>query len=699
MRVVGNNRRAWLVASALFVMGQAAADPVIEVHPGPQAAPPVQAREPTLPQQEDGRRAVRGCAVDDDCSHPGQDMREIDAELFPRTNANPWLDERTPPPSHLEGTASRVVKRPSELRPDAPWLDKLELPDLPVRWTQKLVDYLVFYKTDPRGRNTITAWLAAQGRYKDMIAGYLRKAHLPQDLMYVAMIESSYDPSSLSKAGALGIWQFMPSAGKIYGLRQDRWVDERRDPYRATIAQLDYFRDLYQRFGDWDIALASFNVGYGAMLRSIARYNTNDFYKLCDYENAIPWETCLYPPKVLATAIVGRNRAVFGVDAIKVAAPEAWDEVSVPTSLPLGIIARAAGSTEAEIKRLNPHLRRGRTPPGEAGYIVRVPVGTRPDATRRIVELQSEWDNFDAYVVAHGERFEDVATTYGLSSSALKKLNGVEHESEIAGGTVLVVPRISADQRAKNQAKAKAKLMSSGIDSQEGEALIVPVPDKDQKIANKRRVFYRVVIGDTVGSIAKALDVSRTQLAAWNDLALGVNLHPKMVLQAWVAPKWNADKARVALLDEDHLVVVTRGSAEHMDLAEARTGRVRMEYVASSKEKLADIAKRFGMGSHDLARINRISYSTVLDKGDKIIVYQVVDPKRSDRAEAQWKKTPRARRGKVNGTRAQTSASRGRADDDSDEVDEVDDSKVDAVTGPGEPRSTEQPIAKPSDLM
>jgi membrane-bound lytic murein transglycosylase D len=652
-----------LLVYAVLLGGSAAADPG-EVHPGPQAAPPVHAGDPTLAQDADGRRSVRGCAVGETCEHPGDELHAIDVELFPKPGANPWIEERAVP-SSLEPTAPRVAKKPSELRPDAPWLDQLEMPDLPVRWTQQLVDYLVFYKTDPRGQATIKAWLGAQGRYKDMIASSLRKAHLPQDLMYVAMIESSYDPTEKSKAGAVGLWQFMPDAGRIYGLRQDRWVDERRDPYRSTIAEVDYFRDLWQRFGDWDTALASFNVGYGAMLRAIARYNTNDFYQLCTYENAIPWETCLYPPKIIATAIIGRNRAVFGVDKIDLKPAEVWDEVSLPTSIGIGTIAKAAGTTEAMIKQLNPQLKAGRTPP-EAGYIVRVPVGTKADTQRRIVELQTEWDTYDSYVVAHGERLEDIATTYGVSLSALKKLNGVDHESEIAGGTVLVVPRITADQRAKNQAKAKAKLLGSGIDHQDGEQLIVPVPDKEAVVDGKKRVFYRVVIGDTLGTVAKALSVTRQQLREWNGLDPRSNLQPKMVLQAWVEPAFDADAARVALLDDADLVIVTRGSDDHLDRAEERAGRVRTEYVAEKKEKLQDVAKRFGMGSHDLARINRISYSTVLDKGDKIIVYQVVDPKRSDRAEEQWKKTPRARRGKVTGTRAS---------------------------------GTDHPVAKPSELM
>lgn len=670
MRVVGLGS---LVICA--AVGLAHADPDT-VHPGPQGAPPVQAGEPVLPQQLDGRRAVRGCTVGDTCTAPGDVMKEIDVELFPRPGASPWIDEQTSAPSRLEPGPVHTVVKPSELRPDQPWLDQLELPDLPVRWSQKLVDYLVFYKNDPRGRSIISGWLVDQGRYKDLITSYLRKAKLPQDLLYVAMIESSYDNTTLSSAGALGLWQFMPEGGKIYGLRQDRWVDERRDPFRSTMAQMDYFADLYQRFGDWHIALAAFNVGYGAMLRSIARYNTNDYYKLCEYENAVPWETCLYTPKVLATAIVGHNRALYGMDKLKVLPAESWEEVAVPTSMSLAVIARAAGASENDVKRLNPHLRRGRTPPGEPGYVVRVPVGTKVEAQRRIVELQTEWDTYDAYVVAHGERFEDVATTFGISTSALRKLNGVEHESEITGGTVLVVPRISPDQRAKNQAKARSKLLGSGIDQKDGEALIVPVPDKDFIVEGQQRVFYRVVTGDSLRTIAKAFGVTAEQLRAWNGLDDDANLHPKMVLVAWVAPTFDADKHKIALLDDTQLVVVTRGSPEHLDLAESRTGRVRVEYVAQGKEKLSEIAKRYGMGSHDLARINRISYETVLAKGDKIIVYQVADPTRSKRADEQWRKTPRARRGKVSGQRAQTTASAKRGADEDDDDDDAADAKA-----------------------
>jgi membrane-bound lytic murein transglycosylase D len=660
-------------ALAIVALCTTAAHAQPAVTAGPQAVPPVvSAGDPVLPQDPDGRKAVRGCAVGEECGRPSELLREFELEAFPPSGTSPWIDERVTG-SRIEAAPVRRVKKPSELRPDQAWLDGLQTPDVPFTWSNQLIDYLLFYKSDPRGRSIMTAWIERQGRYRDLIVSHLRKAHLPEDLQYDAMIESSYRVDDVSSAGALGLWQFMKSAGKIYGLRQDRWVDERMDPLRSTVAQMDYFRDLYQRFGNWEVSLAAFNVGYGAMLRSMARYNTNDFYQLCAYENGMPWETCLYPPKILAAAFVGRNLAAFGYDTVKVQPAEVWDEVTVPTSVSLSVIARASGATEADIKRLNPHLKRDRTPPGEKDYIVRVPKGAKPDFQRKLVDLQSDWDGYDAYVVAHGERLEDVATIYGLSLSQLRKLNSIAQVSEIEGGTVLVVPKVTAEAREKNKAKAKANLVASGVDHKDGdETLIVPVPDKDFKIVGKQRVFYRVVSGDSVASIAKAFGIKSSQLVEWNGLDEGGKLQPRMVLQAFVPTDFDADQHKIALLDETTLEVVTRGSNEHLDLAEERTGRVRTEYISKGNEKLEDVAKRYGMGSHDLARINRISFRTVLEKGQKIIVYQVTDRTRSERAEEQWKKTPKARRGKT-GTKAAPRTSEGpvtkptQLDDEADE--------------------------------
>ncbi len=657
--------------------------------PGVQSQPPLAPAALELAQQGDGRRAVRGCPIGQDCVPPHQQLHLIERELFPAPSAggNPWRtgDSLGSPASAGE----RIVRKPSELRPELAWLDEIELPDLPIRWTPRLVDYLLFYKNDPRGRNIMRGWLVASGRYRDLIVPRLAAAKLPLDLLYVAMIESSFDPTEASPAGAAGLWQFMPAGGKIYGLAQSHWVDERRDPLRATAAVVDYWRDLYQRFGDWHLAMAAFNAGYGAILRSIARYNTNDYWQLCQYENALAWEPTLYVPKALATAIVGRNRELFGFGDLSLAAPEIWDEVVVPGALSLGVVARAAGSTVERIKQLNPQLRRNRTPPGVERYVLRVPRGSKDTFAKRLADLQSEWDGYDAYVVAYGERIEDVAATFGLSKRKLRELNELSDDSQFGGGSVLVVPRISPERREKNRAAARLALHESGVDQRAGEPLIVALPDKDARVPGTRRVFYRVIIGDTLPAVAKAFGMSVAGLARANGLAEDANLHPRMVLVAHVPQSFDARRRNLALLDEDKLVIVTRGSAEHLDLIEQRVGRQRTRYVAERQESFEAIAKKFGLKAADLARVNRMPAKTVLAPGQEIIVYQVVDRDRSERAAEQWKKMPKARRGKPAGDVARGVTGRVGRSAESVEVGQA------AQPSP-EPSPAATPAAKPS---
>ncbi len=682
MRARGTGRLLWTlcavaalatpaVATGWLTPAPAHADEVVRPAGAQGQTPqPTPATRAPLAAEERGRTAIRGCPTDG-CVRWQDELREFELEAF-APGGGPWLDGEARPATGPRGP----VHKPSELRPDLPWLDTLELPDLPVTWDARIIDYLVFYKDDPRGRRLMRAWLERQGRYRDLIVDQLRAAHLPEDLLYVAMIESSYDPSTTSRVGAGGLWQFMPGLGRIYGLTIDRWVDERSDPVRGTEAAVANWVDLYQRFGDWPLALAAYNAGYGAVLKGIARFNTNDFWQLIGYENALPWESSIYVPKALAAAIVGHNRTLFGFDDVKESTPEAWDDVKVPSSISLATVARAAGCTVAEVQRLNPQLRRNRTPVGRTA-IVRVPAGDgRPFATR-LGELQGEWDVYDTYVVAHGERFEDVATQFGLSRTKLRELNDITDDTEITGGTMLVVPRISEGDRQANLEKAKDNLYGSGVDHRPGELLIVAVPDKDADVAGKRRVFYRVVAGDSLTTVARAMAIKVGELAGWNGVAATAGLQPRMVLQAWVAPAWSERTAHVALLDETRLVLVTRGSKEHLELSEARSGRERFEYTAKKKESFEAIGKRFGLGKRDVARINRRPPDTVVAAGETIVLYRVVDRTRSERADKQWKKTPRGeKRRAVKGGRAgagKVAGADGAPDDREDDDDAADD--------------------------
>ncbi len=614
---------------------------------------------PRVLEQDLGqRRAIRGCPVGDSCRGPlTQALVEFELEAFPKQSSDsPWAPvhsvhghvvrkqgDRVNAPG-ARGRA-RVVRRPSEIRPDLPWLDDLKMPDVPVHWDERIIKYLEFYRYDKRGRNIMTTWLRDQNKYQSMMLRQLRKHKLPDALLYISMIESSYSPHEYSRAGASGLWQFMPAAGHIYGLTQNRWLDERNDPGLSTEAVTFYFQDLYDRFGDWDLAMAAFNAGYGAVIKSIAKYNTNSYWQLIEYENGLPWGTSHYVAKWLATAIVGNNLEVFGYQDLTRSPEIKWEQAQVPKSVSLAVVARASGTKKEVIEELNPQLRRGRTPPQTKNYLVKIPIGTKAQFGERFAQLRADWDDADAYVVKHGERFEDIAVAHGIHRSKLRRLNGLASESEVRGGMILVVPKVSEEREVAGRAKAKADLYQSGVPrGHTGDLLLMPVPDINFAVKGKKRFFYRVVSGSTLGGIAHAFGVKTADLAFWNSLPVDAHLHPRMVLQVWTAPSFKPATHNIAVLDETRLHVVEAGSEQHLNEAERRIGRKRIAYRPGRPESLESIGKKFGLGRYDLARINHLAPSSIIAPGESILVYKVVDRSKSSRSAEQAKAIRRKKR-------------------------------------------------------
>jgi membrane-bound lytic murein transglycosylase D len=213
---------AWLLSSPAIAEEKApvVAGPAVE--PGDAVTYP----PPTIEADEDGRRAVRGSRAERPTLDPAMEaMRAFELEAFTRGGGD---GGETPNPS----------ARPQDVRPDLPWLAGLKTGDIAVRWDPRVIRFLEFYRDDPRGRSIMGGWLRAQGRFREMILSSLRRHGLPEDLLYIAMIESSYDPIEVSRVGASGLWQFMPEGGHIYGLRQDHWVDERNDPEKSNEAMM-----------------------------------------------------------------------------------------------------------------------------------------------------------------------------------------------------------------------------------------------------------------------------------------------------------------------------------------------------------------------------------------------------------------------------------------------------------------------------
>ena len=581
------------------------------------------------------RRAIRGAPVEGvHESDELRSMREFDESSFPRPLPVGDLLDRAPDdlathpsadvhpaegglgPDALPASLRSPVPQPETVPTSIPWLASLKLPDMPVRLDPRVVRYLEFYKSDPKGRNIMTSWLRRQGRYRALMEAALDKAHLPKALLYVSMIESSYDPHDRSHAGAVGLWQFLPEGARIYGLRVDHWVDERKDPEKATLAVMRYLGDLKARFGTWSLALAGFNAGYGALLRSIHKYNTNDYWELCRHENGMPWETTLYVPKVMATAIVGENRALFGYDDVQADPALMWDRVFVDSSMSTAAIASAAGVSEAQIVTLNPHLRRGRTPP-EARFEVHVPRGT---AHAFLAGYDRSKEAVRPYTMRYGERLEDLAASLSMSTRQLKALNGLADTTEVRPGLTLVVP------------SNKEPKVPTACDT-----VVVAVPDKDLVVAGKKRVFYRTLPTDSLADLAHFFDLRSSDVQRWNDIDPDAKLAGAMVLQLWVDGNFDASKA--ALVDPTRVRVVTVGSDEFFDLEETKRGRARLSYTVKSGDDLQRIGKKFGLTVADMERINRFGEKHApLVVGQKLVVYRTMSA--SEKTKAMCRLTP-----------------------------------------------------------
>jgi membrane-bound lytic murein transglycosylase D len=339
------------------------------------------------------------------------------------------------------------------------------------------------------------------------------------------------------------------------------------------------------------------------------KYNTNDYWELCRHEDGLPWETLLYVPKAIATALVGENKGFFGYEDLQPDPPITFDSVPVRGSVSLATAARVVGSTAEELQRLNPHLRRGRTPPLSSGetWELRLPSGS---ATVFGQSADAKGERLEPYAVRFGERLEDVARARGTSVSALRRINGVEDTGEIRPGVTLLVPPHSAAPRIDGPPPPLSA----------DEIVVVAVPDHRLVVPGKKRVFYRVIPGDSIWAIARFFKVSQADLLRWNNLDPEATLATKMVLDVWVDKDF--DQSQVVLVDPGRVRVVTTGSDEFFELVETLRGRKRVQHKCQAGDTLEKIARHFGLAIADVERINRMGRSSELKPGQTIVIYQ-----------------------------------------------------------------------------
>ena len=371
---------------------------------------------------------------------------------------------------------------------------------------RRVLEYLEFFQVDARDRFEI--WLSRLGRYQGMIRERLRAKGLPEDLVYLTLIESGLSNTAVSRARAVGMWQFMASTGRLYGLTVDPWVDERRDPYRATQAAVDYLADLRERLGSVYLAAAAYNTGVGRIERGIDRLpgepdsvDDHTFFLLSD-RRYLRRETRDYVPKLIAASLIAKQPARYGfqVDPLP---PLVFDEITVPDATGLDVIARLADTTVAALLELNPQLVRGITPPGRS-VVVRVPRGHGTQVAERYDSLPvTARITFVDHYVSRGQTLSEIAKRYHVSVTVIESANPHIRAHALRVGQRIIIP-------------VSGRVVPAS-------AWSVPPERRYRRVSNTAESAgsHRVRSGETASEIARRYRIPLTALLNYNGLTIG----------------------------------------------------------------------------------------------------------------------------------------------------------------------------------
>jgi membrane-bound lytic murein transglycosylase D len=458
----------------------------------------------------------------------------------------------------------------------------------------------------------VHGWMSRSDTYLPMIEEIFAEEGVPDELKYLAMIESGLNPRARSWARAAGMWQFISATGKHYGLRVDNWVDERMNPEKSTRAAARHLKDLYKMFGDWHLALAGYNYSPGKLRRHLRRVERDLGRKgtYWDVYRYIPRETRNYVPMFIATALVISQPDVFKIEKTETGPAYEYHHVPVYGALSLARIAEMTGSTQATIRALNPELRRSTLPPSKTPYWVRIPYGTYDAFAEAYAELpQSVRRPLDVHVVRSGETLSQIASRYGVGWRQLMQSNELK-SSRIRPGQRLAVPL--RDYGAPTTGDLASE---GGVTVRYGSRLVRPIAASEatdipataarlveqsqnekrqtQKRAVKRsqppagrtRIVYTVRKGDTLGEIAERYRTSARQLRDWN----------------------NIRGSRIKVGQKLYLYVESDASSR------ATT------YTVTRGDNLAGIASKHGVSVRSLKAWNNLKNS-VIHPGQKLVV-------------------------------------------------------------------------------
>ena len=370
--------------------------------------------------------------------------------------------------------------------------------DIPIVINEKVEHFIQYFQTTLKNR--FSNWLARSEKYIPFMRNVLKENGLPEDLVYMALIESGFNPYAYSRSNASGPWQFIYLTGKRYGLMSNGWIDERRDPEKSTLAAAKYLKDLYDMFECWYLAAAGYNAGENKIATAMKRYRTEDFWELTKYRY-LKQETKDYVPQMIAAALIAKDPENYGFFDIEYQEPLRYEKVKVPEVTDLRLIAQACEVTLNEIKELNPELSRWCTPPNFPEYEIKIPFGKKELFSRNFSNLYSgERFQFKTHLVKKGDTFPKIARLYRVDLEPILEMNRLSRKSHLSIGMNLLIP-LPKDQGPSSDRMAKKK---------SGETVHGSKPAET--------TTYTIKKGDTLWSIANEAGVNLGALSRWNNL-------------------------------------------------------------------------------------------------------------------------------------------------------------------------------------
>jgi membrane-bound lytic murein transglycosylase D len=436
---------------------------------------------------------------------------------------------------------------------------------LPLVMTDQVAGYINYYSN--RGRGTLERALARSGRYEDMIRRTLQEEGVPQELIYLAQAESGFHPLAVSRAGARGMWQFMGSRAKGYGLERSWWVDDRQDPEKATRAAAHHLKDLYNQFGDWYLAMAAYNSGPGRVQSAVKRTGYADFWELYR-RNVLPKETRNYVPIIVAVTIMAKNPAQYGLDSVVKEKPVPYDTIKISYPIDLRLAAECVDATAEDLLDLNPSLLR-LTTPKDHEFDLHLPAGTAGKFQTAVASIPADkrvWWRY--HKVQGGETLASIARTYHTTPKSIAEANNLDggpSYDALSPETRLIIP-------------------------------IAPGKQIDTSTYAHATTHYKIRKGDTVESVAENFGVSARMLRVWNHLK-GSSLAGRRILYLHLPVTRSASEMQVATKHSS-------GSRHRTGTQTASTNAV-LHHRVKRGETLSSIANSYNTTVSALKHDNR----------------------------------------------------------------------------------------------